>query len=145
MGDKARVILAEDEILIAMEIEATLEDNDYEVCGTAVTAGDAVRLAERHKPDIALVDVNLANGTNGLDAVREIRSRFEIPAIIVSGHADEAAARHAGAVGWMAKPYRADDLMALMSYTLEVLGGSVPAGPVPKGFIETESQGFPRP
>lgn len=137
MADNAaRLLLAEDEILIAMEIQDSLEYNDYEVCGIAATAPEAVKLADRHKPILALVDVNLANGTNGLDAVREMRENLGTPSIIVSGHANEIDARRAGAVGWIAKPFRADDLLALVAYAVAIVSGKDPPGPQPSGFIE---------
>lgn len=135
MNEKACVLLAEDEVLIAMEIQDTLEEHDYKVCGIAVTSWDAVKLADRERPMLALVDVNLANGSNGLDAVREMKTRFETPSIIVSGHANEDDARSAGAVGWMAKPFHAVDLLSLMAYALDHVSGRKPQGPRPPGFI----------
>jgi DNA-binding response OmpR family regulator len=135
VNDKANVLLAEDEILIAIEIQDTLEEFGYDVCGIAATASEAVRMADRHKPRLALVDVNLAQGSNGLDAVREMKARWETPCIIVSGHANETDARSAGAIGFVAKPFHATDLLELMSYALAFVAGNPAAGPAPKGFI----------
>ncbi len=70
---KALLLVAEDEFLVALDLQTTLEENGYEVCGLAATARDAVALATRHRPNLALVDVNLARGSNGLDAVSQLK------------------------------------------------------------------------
>lgn len=129
------LLVAEDEILVAMEMEDSLEASGHRVCGVAMTAPQAIDLAERHMPDLALVDVNLADGTNGLDAVKAIKERYAIPAIIVSGHANAQDAERAGAIGWIAKPFRFDDVLNLVNYILEARKGTTPAGPKPRGLI----------
>lgn len=132
---KACLLVAEDEALVAMEIECSLEELDYKVCGVATTAPEAITLAQRHRPDLALVDVNLANGTNGLHAVRVLREDLGIPAIIVSGHANAEDASQAGAMGWIAKPYRFEQILEAVEYVLEAREGT-PSRPRPRGIIE---------
>ena len=78
--------IVEDELLIAMNIEMDVEDAGHEVIGSAMTADDAVALAERTRPDIMLMDLRLANGSCGADAARRILERFGIRSIFLSGN-----------------------------------------------------------
>src|SRR4051794_2959698 len=88
MDNKLRLIVAEDDPLIAWAVRFGLADQGYEVCGWADTAPEAVRLAELHRPDVAVVDVGLADGTDGRAAAREISSRLGIPVVMCSTHTD---------------------------------------------------------
>jgi DNA-binding NtrC family response regulator len=126
---RTSVILAEDEMLIALTIQDILEDHGYSVCEIAMTAQSVVEMARRHRPDIALVDVNLARGSNGLDAIGPL-SDIGVPSIVVSGHASPKAARAAGAIGMLSKPFHNEDLIALIEHVLKgpAAGGTAPAG-----------------
>ena len=84
-----RVLVVEDEALIAMDLGMTLEDGGHEVVATARSAPEAVRLAGAHAPDVVLMDLNLAGGTRGEDAAREILCAHGIRSIFVSGSLDE--------------------------------------------------------
>jgi two-component system, response regulator PdtaR len=126
MDHKPRLIVAEDDPLIAWAVKVGLADQGYEVCAWADSAPDAVRLAELHRPDVAVVDFGLADGSDGSDgmaAAREISSRLGIPVVMCSAHAD---ANHADAntegsrgevavVGWVSRPYRICDLNRLIA------------------------------
>ena len=101
--------MVEDEALIAMDIGMTLEDGGHEVVGTARSAPEAVELAAAHAPDIVLMDLNLANGTRGEDAAREILDRHGIRSIFVSGSIDEqrrSELRRLDPLGMLVKPVR---------------------------------------
>lgn len=132
-GRQVRVIIAEDEALIALTIQDILEDHGYAVCGIATTAQAVVDGAERHRPDIALVDVNLAGGSNGLDAIRPLTS-IGVPAVVVSGHATPGDAAAVGARGMLRKPFGDRDLLALIDY---VLGRGPVHGKPPHGLLPT--------
>ena len=128
-GERPRVILAEDEMLIALTIQDILEDNGYSVCDIAMTAQDVVEGAARHRPAIALVDVNLARGSNGLDAIGPLNG-LGVPAVVVSGHASPKDAQAAGARGMISKPFDGRDLIQMIEY---VLRGPGPGGARPPG------------
>src|SRR5690349_3619072 len=123
MDHKPRLIVAEDDPLIAWAVKVGLVDQGYEVCAWADNAPEAVRLAELHRPDVAVVDFRLADGSDGMAAAREISSRLGIPVVMCSPHADP---NHADAdtggsreevavVGWVSKPYRICDLNRLIA------------------------------
>ena len=132
---RALLLVAEDELLVALDLEISLEEKGYGVCGVVPSAEEAVRLAERSPVDLALVDVNLAGGSNGLDAVKVMRERFSIPSIVVSGHALIGEAKAAGAIGWIPKPIDTRQLLRLVDYVLERSGSESPAERPPRGFL----------
>ena len=99
MDHKPRLIVAEDDPLIAWAVKVGLADQGYEVCGWADSGREAVRLAELHRPDVAVVDFRLADGTDGMAAAREISSRLGIPVVMCSDDADARRAV-AGAARW---------------------------------------------
>jgi DNA-binding response OmpR family regulator len=123
MDHKPRLIVAEDDPLIAWAVRVGLADQGYEVCGWADSAPEAVRLAELHRPDVAVVDFGLADGTDGMTAAREISSRLGIPVVMCSAHADIKAGVQAidgtqddvAVVGWVSRPYRISDLNRLIA------------------------------
>ena len=133
---KAMLLVAEDEFLVALDLQTTLEENGYEVCGLAATAGDAVALAEQHRPNLALVDVNLARGSNGLDAVAALKQEFGIPAIVVTGHATAKDAQKAGALGCLTKPFDPRSLLPLIDSVLAWSAGQKVDSPAPTGFLK---------
>jgi DNA-binding response OmpR family regulator len=120
MDHKPRLIVAEDDLLIAWAVRVGLADQGYEVCGWADSGSEAVRLAELHRPDVAVVDFGLADGTDGMAAAREISSRLGIPVVMCSAHADaDAGAQRVldevAVVGWVSRPYRISDLNRLIA------------------------------
>jgi DNA-binding response OmpR family regulator len=118
MDHKPRLIVAEDDPLIAWAVKVGLADHGYEICAWADSAPDAVRMAELHRPDVAVVDFGLADGTDGMAAAREISSRLGIPVVMCSDHADadmEGARNEVAVVGWVSRPYRISDLSRLIA------------------------------
>jgi two-component system, response regulator PdtaR len=120
MDHKPRLIVAEDDLLIAWAVRVGLADQGYEVCGWADSGSEAVRLAELHRPDVAVVDFGLADGTDGMAAAREISSRLGIPVVMCSAHADANAGAQrvldeVAVVGWVSRPYRISDLNRLIA------------------------------
>ena len=68
---KARVLIIEDETVIAMDLSDLVIDQGHDVCATAATASEAVAAANRERPDLVLADIQLADGSSGIDAVRD--------------------------------------------------------------------------
>lgn len=132
---KGRLIVAEDEALVALGIQLMLTDAGHEVCGVASTAPESVRLAEMHAPDLALVDVRLAHGTDGLAAVSKLQAHLGIPSLLVTAHASYAEADAAGALGWLRKPFRPDELVRIVDAALAWLHDGLVEAPVPQGLI----------
>ncbi|MEW6181840.1 MAG: response regulator [Bacillota bacterium] len=108
-----KVLIVEDEILIALSLGELLEYWSYELCEPAASGEDAVRRAESEQPDIILMDVNIRGRIDGIQAAREITSRFNIPIIFMSGYSQDEIRKKAGLDGvveFMSKPMDHDKL-----------------------------------
>jgi two-component system, response regulator PdtaR len=118
-----RVLVVEDDAIAAMDLEETLEKLGYAVCGLAATASQAVRTAEAERPDLVLMDIRLADGSNGIDAAAEIRERLGIPSLSVTAHDDPATLRRADAarpLGYVRKPYSDADIYTALRRALQM-------------------------
>jgi CheY-like chemotaxis protein len=113
-----RVLIVEDEPLIADYMSDVLGRADMCVVGAAMTGSDAVRIAERERPDIALVDLGLVGAMDGWTVARQLHERFGTRPVFITGASDpgiEARAAAAGAAGCLHKPFRAADLVGIVT------------------------------
>ncbi len=81
---RARVLIIEDEPLIAMDLETIVRDQGHEVTGVAVTRDEAVALAMEDRPGLVLADIQLADDSSGIDAVKDILAQFSVPVIFIT-------------------------------------------------------------
>lgn len=81
---RGRVLIIEDEVIIAMHLQTLVEDLGHTVTGIASTHAEAVSLIERDLPDLILADIRLADGSSGVDAVREIQETHAVPVIFIT-------------------------------------------------------------
>ena len=79
-----RVMIIEDEPIIAMDIESMVRDLGHDVTGIAVTRDEAVALARKVKPGLVLADIQLADDSSGIDAVKDILAEFTVPVIFIT-------------------------------------------------------------
>lgn len=103
--NRLRVLVAEDEPLIAMTLEHALADLGHEVRWIACTGPEALALANQYRPDLVTMDGNLANGSSGLVAAATISRRLGIPVIMVSASVTEREAVLVGASAAVPKPF----------------------------------------
>ncbi len=80
----ADVLIIEDEPIIAMDIETIVRDLGHNVTGVAVTRDEAVQLAMAHRPGLVLADIQLADDSSGIDAVKDILAEFSVPVIFIT-------------------------------------------------------------
>ncbi len=80
------VLIIEDETFIAMDIEALVESLGHRVIGVARTHAEAIALARKTQPGLILADIQLADGSSGLDAVNELLGSFEVPVIFITAY-----------------------------------------------------------
>ncbi|MEP2681835.1 MAG: response regulator [Sulfitobacter sp.] len=80
-----KVLVVEDNIFIALDLEGQLGELGHDVVGIAATASKAIQMARDSVPDLAIVDLQLADGSRGQDAALVLRREMDIPSIIVSG------------------------------------------------------------
>lgn len=81
---RARVLIIEDEPIIAMDIETIVRDLGHDVTGVAVTRDEAVALAMDDRPGLVLADIQLADDSSGIDAVKDILAKFTVPVIFIT-------------------------------------------------------------
>jgi len=81
---RAEVLIIEDEPIIAMDIETIVRDLGHSVVGVAVTRDEAVSLALAKRPGLVLADIQLADDSSGIDAVKDILAEFEVPVIFIT-------------------------------------------------------------
>ncbi len=80
------VLIIEDEPLISMQLEDLVQNLGHEVCGTAATRTQAVEEAEKNAPGLVLADIQLADGSSGLDAVDDIMKNISVPVIFITAY-----------------------------------------------------------
>jgi CheY-like chemotaxis protein len=81
---RTRVLIIEDEPLIALDLETIVRDMGHEVTGVAVTRDEAVALAMEERPGLVLADIQLADDSSGIDAVKDILAEFNVPVIFIT-------------------------------------------------------------
>jgi DNA-binding NarL/FixJ family response regulator len=119
-----RVLIVEDDYFVSIEIETVLLDMHCEVIGIAATGEEAVKLAERERPDLILMDVRLAGKLNGIDAAMDVHTRLGIRSLFVTAHSDQETRKRgeqANPVGWASKPFTSHQLMAAVQAALKTI------------------------
>ncbi len=104
---KTKILIVEDEIITAMSLQHLLEHWGYGMCEHASSGKEAIEKAEREKPDIVLIDISLNGEITGIEAARQIRSRFCAPIIFITGYSDKETikeAKNVDPVGYFVKP-----------------------------------------
>jgi CheY-like chemotaxis protein len=89
MGRRARVLIVEDELIIAWELGEMLAELGYEVCGMAADTAEALRLALETAPDLVIMDVRLRHGDDGIAAAEAIRAQQPVPILFSTAYAED--------------------------------------------------------
>ena len=108
-----RILVAEDETIIRLDLVEMLGRAGLEVCAEARDGEEAVELAREHEPDLAIMDVKMPR-LDGIEAARRILDERPMPIVIVSAFTEEklvSRAAEAGVFGYLAKPFREADLL----------------------------------
>ena len=108
-----RILIAEDETIIRMDLRSLLESAGFEVCAEAKDGEEAVELARQEQPDLAVLDVKMPR-LDGIEAARRILDERPIPIVMLTAYGqDELVSRavEAGVFGYLVKPFREQDLL----------------------------------
>lgn len=119
--DKIRILIVEDEGLIARDIEDMVRNAGYQVCSVVGTGEDAIEKAETTHPDLILMDIILRGEMDGVEAAEKIRERFNIPVIYLTAHTDENTLQRAKLtepLGYTLKPVEQKELMTVVEMAL---------------------------
>jgi|RhiMethySRZTD1v2_1073278.scaffolds.fasta_scaffold1794301_2 DNA-binding NarL/FixJ family response regulator len=125
-AETPRILIVEDDFLVATEMENALVDAGFEVVGVASSAEEAIALALEHRPILAVMDVHLGTRRDGVEAALELFSHHNIRCIFATAHIDTETRRRAEPalpLGWIAKPYTMISLVALVETVVTQLGG----------------------
>ena len=120
VSKQLRIAIIEDEALVALEMEDHLTDAGHQVVGIADTLQDAVDLIQETQPDLALVDIQLAEGCSGLDVARELNARG-VPCVFTTGNCPGGDTDDA--LGCLHKPFNHIQLLGAIQVATAVLAG----------------------
>jgi response regulator NasT len=108
-----KILIAEDETIIRMDLRALLEAAGFEICAEARDGEEAVELARSEEPDLAVLDVKMPR-LDGIEAAKRILEERPIPIVMVTAYGERelvARAVEAGVFGYLVKPFREQDLL----------------------------------
>ena len=129
-----RVLIVEDEALLAMELEGLIEDAGHRVVGWATSSRQARELVDTVEADLAFVDMHLRDGPTGADVAGYIREQKASMVVFLTANPRRIPDDFAGAVGVIAKPYTMSGLMAALQYLYEGVRTPPPVSREPVGF-----------
>lgn len=112
MDEPTRILIAEDETIIRLDLRQLLEEHGFVVCGEARDGAEAVELARELQPDAVVLDVRLPV-VDGIEAARRIHAERPVPIVMLTAYADRPLverALEAGAFSYLTKPFRASDV-----------------------------------
>ena len=127
------VLIAEDDLIIAEFLEETLTNAGFKVCGIASSVAEALELGERHRPDLGVVDLFLANGEYGTEIAAAMRRHGEFGVLYATGDPDHPLLNRAEGEGCITKPYSASSVVS----ALRIVGARLSdrlTSTLPRGF-----------
>ncbi|HME44002.1 MAG TPA: PAS domain S-box protein [Syntrophorhabdales bacterium] len=116
-----KILIVEDEGIVARETEYRLKDLGYTVCGVAASGAEAIKKAEKARPDVVLMDIMLKGEMDGVDAAEQIHSTLSVPVVYVTAHADETTvqrAKRTEPMGYLLKPFNERELHAAIEIAI---------------------------
>src|SRR5688500_12869369 len=122
-----RVLVVEDEALISLLIKHALVQAGHEVVGPVSSVAKALRLAQEQPVDLALLDIDLGRGGNGVDLARCLCERQGLPCLFASGSTHEARDARDVALGLLNKPYGSKEVVLAVEAAGVLMGGRTPA------------------
>lgn len=116
-----RILIVEDNAIVAYNLQDKLLDMGYESCGVLLSGEDAVARLPELEPDLVLMDIRLPGEIDGVEAAAQIRAKYDVPVIYVTGHSDEATLQRAKCTepfGYLLKPFDEREVMSAIEMAL---------------------------
>lgn len=141
MDDKAKILVVEDEQIVALDMKGMLQRLGYVVTGLAATGEQAIDKAGLTRPDLVLMDIKLRGDMDGVQAAQEIKARYGIPIIYLTANTDQETYERAmatGPAGYLQKPFALEVLAAALAKALQTTRAGASAGPASPGACGEE-------
>jgi CheY-like chemotaxis protein len=138
-----KVLIAEDDLIIADLAEEILVEAGYEVCGIARTVAEAVALAQTHKPDLAVLDLRLADGGLGTEIAAQLLPLGRLGVLYATGNISQVVLTTADGEACLSKPYSSADLLRGLEIVAEIITTGNALSPFPQGFQVLPPQVLP--
>lgn len=139
VANELRVLIVEDEMLLAMDIEALVEDCGHEVVAEVASLDEFEALAFDTCPQLALVDLHLAKGSSGLDVCRGISLRWpECVVVFLTANVSKLPPDYAGGHGVIAKPFSQSGMITALDYLSDAIQDPPPSRHTPASFTPSE-------
>jgi CheY-like chemotaxis protein len=122
--NRAKILVVEDEPEVIVTLELTLKKLGYAVVGCETTAEEAIKKADELRPDLVLMDIELAVNMDGIQAADTIRKKYHIPVIYLTAICDLRTLERVGAsvpFGYILKPFKEDELRTVIEIALEMM------------------------
>lgn len=119
-----RILVVEDDFLVAMQMESALTEAGFEIAGVAASGEEAIKLALKERPRLAVMDIRLAGDRDGIDTALQLFAEHGIRCIFATAHHDERHRRRAAPavpLGWLHKPYTMASLVVMVRGALDDL------------------------
>jgi two-component system, response regulator PdtaR len=140
-ASRLRVLVVEDEVILAMEIEDLVQREGHEVVGVAVDAARALALARAHQPDLALVDLYLRDGLTGPEIGRALLHECNVPVIFATANPELVPEDLDDALGVLSKPFTASIFSEVMTYAVTRLSDEHAILDLPRGLKRLRRRG----
>lgn len=130
MNQLIKILILEDNVIIADDMQSMLEDIGYEIVANVVDFESATKALKENEVDLALVDIVLATEKTGIDFGKYIRENYNIPFIFVTSNSDKATVENAKSVhpsGYLVKPFEQQDLFTSIEIALSNFNDEVSA------------------
>lgn len=117
-NEKIKILIVEDDPIIALDIKSLLQQNGYLVIGTALNALKAYDILHSNRPDMAILDIHLGTGPNGIEIAEVIHEKYKIPFIFLTSFSDPVtleAAQEQGPFGYLVKPFQEQTLLTTIA------------------------------
>lgn len=118
---KAKILIVEDEGIVAIDIQNILDRLGYTISGTTFTGKDAIKNAKNARPDLVLMDIGLKGNIDGIEAAKIIKDRYQIPVVYLTGFADTKTlqkANETNPLGFILKPITEKELQTTIKKAL---------------------------
>ena len=129
-----KVLIAENDLMIADMVEEMLVAGGYEVCGIARTIAEAIALGQRHEPDLAIIDLRLDDDELGTEIAAQLGTLGKLGVLYATGNMSHVMLTGADGHACLGKPYRAADLLRSLTIVTEIVATGTASPPFPRGF-----------